>query len=180
MKNGLLFSSLLFICLASFFPHFLWEVWHLRFYECVNGADYHRVTSISTVAASGDVLIALVAYIVAALSARSTDWLGSASLKPLSVYFLTGLVITVVFEYLAVEVLDLWAYNEKMPTLPPLGTGLLPVAQWVVVPAITFYAARLMYLGLLHLQAPDPGPHLDSDPGVNFLPAKARKIGNGR
>jgi len=35
-----------------------------------------------------------------------------------------------------------WAYSEFMPTLPVTGTGLSPLAQWIVIPLIAFWWAR--------------------------------------
>ena len=34
-----------------------------------------------------------------------------------------------------------WAYSEAMPTLPLLGTGLAPLAQWLVIPAVSLFRA---------------------------------------
>jgi hypothetical protein len=36
-----------------------------------------------------------------------------------------------------------WSYNEWMPTLPWLGTGVAPLAQWLVVPTFALTAAQL-------------------------------------
>ena len=45
-------------------------------------------------------------------------------------------------EWLDVEVRRSWAYSDLMPVLPPLGTGLSPVLQWVVIPSAALWMAR--------------------------------------
>jgi hypothetical protein len=44
--------------------------------------------------------------------------------------------VTLVLEWLATEVLDRWSYSDAMPELPVLGTGLLPVLQWILLPPL--------------------------------------------
>ena len=55
---------------------------------------------------------------------------------------LGGLAYTVFSEWLNVEVRRSWAYSDLMPVLPPLGTGLSPVLQWVVIPSAALWMAR--------------------------------------
>ena len=52
--------------------------------------------------------------------------------------FLLGLGYTIYSEWINVEIRHTWAYSDLMPTLPPLGTGLSPLLEWVVVPALAF------------------------------------------
>ncbi len=135
---------------TSFVLHFTWEILQIPFYEGMTQAEHGAAVWTCTLATFGDTGIALTAYLGAACSERSLSWIQTLSIKLLSIYFLTGLLITVVFEFLATEVLDRWTYSELMPTLPLLKTGLMPLAQWSVVPALSLYAARLMYFGLCY------------------------------
>ena len=57
----------------------------------------------------------------------------------------TGLGVaayTVVSEWLNTSVTQSWAYTKAMPTLPPLGTGLAPLLQWLLLPPVCLLAAR--------------------------------------
>lgn len=45
-----------------------------------------------------------------------------------------GVGLTIGFEYYYVEVTGRWSYSELMPRVPPLGTGLYPLLQWIFVP----------------------------------------------
>jgi hypothetical protein len=50
-----------------------------------------------------------------------------------------GLGYTVYSEWLNVNVRETWAYTAWMPRIPPLGTGLSPLLQWIVVPGLAFF-----------------------------------------
>jgi len=52
--------------------------------------------------------------------------------------FLLGLGYTIYSEWMNVAVRHTWAYSKLMPTLPPLGTGLSPLLEWIVVPVLAF------------------------------------------
>ncbi len=53
-----------------------------------------------------------------------------------------GLVITIILEALATGPLERWSYTSSMPTLPVLGTGLLPLLQWILLPPLTLWFVR--------------------------------------
>lgn len=135
---------------TNFFLHFAWELLQIPFYEGMTEAHHGAGVWTCTKATIGDAGIALVAYLFAAWSVRSLSWLHTWTLKPVTIYFLTGILITVVFEFLATEVLDRWAYSPSMPTLPLIGTGLTPFLQWIIVPALALAAVKLMYFGMLY------------------------------
>lgn len=134
----------------SFLIHFLWEMLQVPFYQNMAESSHAQVIWTCTQATFGDANIALIAYLVAALTVRSLAWLYPVSCKALLVYLLVGLLITVFFEYLATEVLDRWTYSAQMPTLPLIGTGLLPILQWLIVPLLSLGMTQLLYLGLRH------------------------------
>jgi hypothetical protein len=87
----------------------------------------------------GDVLIAAGALGLA-LAIAGGGWPGSArayrAVAACAVAF--GLGYTVYSEWLNVAVRQSWAYAPGMPRVPPLGTGLAPLLQWIVVPALAF------------------------------------------
>lgn len=122
----------------------------IPFYERMVEAEHGAATWECTLATLGDTGIALVAYVAAAHSVRSFTWVHSVAAKPLAVYFLMGLFVTVAFEFLATEVLNRWAYSDLMPTVPFIGTGVVPLLQWIIVPALSLTTTRLMYFGLLY------------------------------
>jgi hypothetical protein len=91
----------------------------------------------------GDVLITTSTLLIAALLARLCGWRPFGCRMILAAVVL-GIGYTIFSEWLNVEVRRSWSYASMMPTLPWLGTGLAPVLQWLVVPAVAFgIAARL-------------------------------------
>lgn len=91
-------------------------------------------------AALGDLAITSVAFGVAALLARDSRWVGSRRpLIPFFVYLAVGLAVTVALEKYAVAT-GRWGYEPRMPLV--MGVGLLPIAQWILVPAIVFAVVR--------------------------------------
>ncbi|MDX2213705.1 MAG: hypothetical protein SFY66_10510, partial [Oculatellaceae cyanobacterium bins.114] len=86
--------------------------------------------------------ISLTAFWVVAALSKSRRWVHRPSRKQISIFTLVGVVITVIFEALATEMLGLWAYAESMPTIPLLGTGLVPLAMWLLVPPLTIWFVK--------------------------------------
>jgi hypothetical protein len=53
-----------------------------------------------------------------------------------------GFAYTVLNEWLNKQVRASWTYSELMPTLPGTGTGVSPLAQWIMIPLAAFWWAR--------------------------------------
>ena len=81
------------------------------------------------------------ALALAALAARIGRWPFFGNRMALTAILL-GLGYTVFSEWLNTQVRQSWSCTEKMPLLPPFGTGLTPFLQWLIVPAIAFGYVR--------------------------------------
>ena len=90
----------------------------------------------------GDVLIATASLGLAFHMAGRPAWPQERFLAVAATSVALSLVYTVFSEWLNIEVRRTWAYSDLMPTLPWLGTGLSPLAQWLVVPTLAFWASR--------------------------------------
>lgn len=90
----------------------------------------------------GDALIGMGALGTALLLVGHGNWPHIGFARVLAVATVIGVAVTVYLEWLNVEVKGAWAYAAAMPRLPPLGTGLSPVMQWVVIPPLALLAAR--------------------------------------
>lgn len=118
----------------SFLLHFVWEMWQVPFFAGMTSTSHWSGVGICTRASFGDAAMAVTAFWAAALLRRSRHWLRSPRGAELAVYLAVGLILTVAFEWLATGPLGRWSYGPEMPRIPVLGTGLLPLLQWVVVP----------------------------------------------
>jgi len=83
----------------------------------------------------GDVLIGAVTLIAALAAVGSPAWPHETIVRVAVAVVIMAAGYTVYSEYMNV-VRGSWTYTEWMPTLPLLGTGLGPLAQWVVVPVL--------------------------------------------
>ena len=133
---------------VSFFLHFFWEMAQVPFFSDMPDASHWEVIGLCTRATVGDANIAFGAYVLVALFTKDWFWIKKLwRLSTLSVYFAVGLIVTIIFEYWATGTGQRWNYSDLMPRMPLLGTGALPLAQWVVIPVILIYAVKWMFLG---------------------------------
>lgn len=85
-----------------------------------------------TWATVGDVGIALFAFWTIAALAQSRQWLRQSISLQVGVFVFVGIVVTVVFEFLATGILDRWQYADIMPVISLLGTGDSPIGNWLI------------------------------------------------
>lgn len=130
------------IGIFSFLLNFVWEIQQMPFYQIPAEFSHLDITRNCTLATVGDVGILLAAFWAVAIISKSRQWFHQPSRWQSSSFILVGVVITVVFEALATGVLGRWKYAALMPTLPLLGTGLLPLFQWMLIPPIVIWFVK--------------------------------------
>ncbi|MBW3570513.1 MAG: hypothetical protein KY467_05360 [Gemmatimonadetes bacterium] len=130
------------VAFFAFLLNFVWEFLQVPFFRGMAEAPHWEAVQSCTLATVGDAGIALVAFWMVALAARSRSWVIHPTPRQLLGFVAMGVGITMAFEWLATEVLDRWSYAESMPTLPLLGTGLLPILQWIVLPPAIVWLVR--------------------------------------
>ena len=97
---------------------------------------------VCTEATIGDVGMALAAFWITAFAAGSRYWIRTPSLRSMAWFLGTGIGLTIGLEYYYTQVSHRWAYADMMPLVPPFGTGLSPLAQWIVVPLMVVFIVR--------------------------------------
>ena len=122
------------IGIFSFLLNFLWEIQQMPFYQIPAEFSHSDMTRNCTIATFGDVGISIAAFWAVAVISKSRQWFHQPSRWQIGSFILIGVVITVVFEALATRMFNVWRYADLMPTLPFLGTGLLPLLQWTLIP----------------------------------------------
>ena len=132
------------LIVLSFLGHFAWEILQAPMFSSMNQVDHFSGIFICLKATLGDLVIALAAFWSAALMGRSRRWFTRPGRLAPMVFFAAGVLLTVGLEYLHTEITGRWAYNEAMPLLPVIGTGLSPILQWIFVPLLVlWYLSRL-------------------------------------
>ncbi len=127
------------IAVFSFLLYFVWEMEQMPFFQISPDLSCFDLVKNCSLATLGDVNISLTAFWTVAVMSRSRQWFHQPSRWQLGVYILVGVVITVLFEALATEVLHLWKYAKIMPIVPFLHTGLSPLLAWLLIPPLIIW-----------------------------------------
>ncbi len=124
------------LAILSFAFHFVWEFLQVPAYAGMTEQPHWEGIKVCTAATIGDVAFALIAFWTTAVASRFRRWIVTPRAWQIALYLAVGIALTVCFEYYYVEITGRWKYSELMPRVPPLGTGLIPLLQWIVVPSL--------------------------------------------
>lgn len=113
-----------------------WEMVQLPLYTVWQNGSPRQIAVAVLHCTSGDVLIAAAALLLALLLVGTSAWPRTGAARTTAVALTAGLAYTIYSEYRNTTVSDAWAYSSLMPRLPWLGTGLAPLAQWLIVPSL--------------------------------------------
>lgn len=125
--------------LMTLMLHFTWEM--LQAPAFVDFASSAWTGTLHCfVAALGDVILAAGAYLVTALAFQRPAWpVRPGWVLPSATWIAVGMIATIAFERWALA-RGRWAYGPEMPVIA--GIGLLPLLQWLIVPALTLVVTR--------------------------------------
>jgi hypothetical protein len=130
--------------LSSTGGHALWETLQIPLYTIFWDSSPGAIAFALFHCTLGDLLIAGAALALASVLTRSTLWQLDAR-GPLRVALVTlvlGVVYTLFSEWRNTGLRANWTYTAAMPVLPMLGTGVTPVAQWLIVPLFALWITR--------------------------------------
>ena len=116
----------------------LWEFAHMPLYTLWWTGTAGEIVFAAVHCTGGDVLIATASLVLALIAVGSPAWPSERFLPVAVAAMALGLGYTAFSEWLNIGVRRAWAYSDLMPVLPWFGTGLSPLAQWLVVPALAF------------------------------------------
>jgi hypothetical protein len=120
----------------------LWETAQLPLYTLWRTGTPGAIAEAVLHCTLGDLLIGTIALIAALSAFGSPAWPDENATRVAVATVIVAASYTIYSEYINTSVRSSWAYTEWMPTLPWLGTGLAPLAQWVVGPTIAFVLVR--------------------------------------
>ena len=126
----------------SFLLNLVWELWQVTLFQGIADEPHWLGVKKCMLATFGDAGIALVAFWVTAIFAGTRSWILGAHKTDIAIFLSVGVLATIIFEALAVTVFGRWTYNDAMPRLPVLGTGLAPLLQWLVIPGLVLWIVR--------------------------------------
>jgi len=126
---------------ASVLAHLVWEILQLPLYTLWTTGTLREQAFAVAHCTIGDVMIAGLSLLVALAALRRTTWPAAGGRSVWLATLLLGVGYTIYSEWLNVSVRGSWTYSSLMPTLPPLGTGLAPLVQWIIVPTLVLRIA---------------------------------------
>ena len=128
---------------VSAIGHLIWEILQLPLYMIWSAGTGREIAFAIFHCLAGDLMIATLSLVAALICFGSPAWPRERFIQVVAATLAIGVGYTVYSEWLNTTVRKAWAYSELMPTLPPFGTGLTPLLQWIVVPMFGFAAIWL-------------------------------------
>lgn len=124
-----------------------WELAQLPLYTIWHEGTPREIVFAAVHCTGGDLLIASTALLGALVIAGDRRWPQARFHMVAVIAVGGGLAYTVFSEWLNTEIRGTWAYTGWMPTLPLIGSGLAPFAQWLLVPSLALWWARRNLFG---------------------------------
>ena len=121
--------------------HLLWETFQLPLYTIWNSRTQDIAFAVGHCIV-GDIMIAGFSLLAALVVLGARTWPVERLVPVIALTILIGAAYTVFSEWLNTSVRKSWTYSELMPIVPWIGTGLSPLLQWLVVPALGFMAVK--------------------------------------
>lgn len=136
------------VAVFSFLLNFVWEYIQAPTYAGMIEMNHWDGIKLCTSATFGDVGFALTAFWITSLASRSRQWIFEPKAWQLLLFLGVGIGLTIGFEFYYTTISLRWTYSELMPLVPPFGTGLSPLLQWVVVPLLVLWFVRRQIHGV--------------------------------
>ena len=135
---------------ASAVLHLVWEIVQLPLFTIWREGTAREIATAIVHCTAGDLMIATLSLVTSLLLFGKPSWPRERFLIVLMSMLIIGMAYTIYSEWLNTVVRKSWVYTPVMPTLPWIGVGLAPLAQWLIVPSIAILAARWNLGGIFH------------------------------
>lgn len=137
-------SDVVVLFMVAVAVNFVWEMTQSVLFVPMGG--WAQGTWRCFVASLGDGVIVLIIAAIGWLWFRRADWMVRPGIGGYVLMATAGIAIAVLIEHYAVAT-GRWAYTERMPLLPIVHVGLVPMLQMVIVPAVAFWVAVRLVKG---------------------------------
>lgn len=119
----------------------IWEFAQMPFYTLWETGTSGEVVFAVFHCTIGDAMIGGFTLLAVLLVFGGESWPRARRARVLTATVALGLGYTVFSEWLNVDLRGAWAYSERMPLVPPTGTGLTPLLQWLILPVVAYRLA---------------------------------------
>ncbi len=146
-KRKLSIYHIIFIVfIFSYLINLFWEVIHSLLYNWsqfpLSNDVYFYIPKILK-ATLGDAFIISIIFLINSFFRKKIEWAFSIRKNDYLVFILLGLIFAIAIEIRAL-MLNLWSYNEYMPTI--LGIGLTPLIQLSITGVIVLFSVKKLIL----------------------------------
>ncbi|MEO7462921.1 MAG: hypothetical protein ABIT96_09350 [Ferruginibacter sp.] len=118
--------------------NFLWEMAQMPLFK--NMPLNWETTLFCALASIADCIMVLLLYVGFGLMYKNSMWFRQPGVLQVALLIITGGLGAVLAEKKHLFVGN-WAYNSYMPIVPVVDVGLLPLLQFMVLPAIIYFVA---------------------------------------
>jgi hypothetical protein len=126
---------------VSLAGHFIWECLQLPLYTLWTTGTLAQKAFAVGHCTIGDGMIAGLSVLVALALFGHALWPRANAAPVYAVTVVLGVAYTLYSEWMNTSVRESWSYSDLMPLVPVTGTGLAPLLQWLVVPALALVFA---------------------------------------
>jgi hypothetical protein len=134
---------LVLIFIVAVLLNYLWELAQAPLYVGLENYDA-GVFWHCFVASLGDGVMVMIILAAGAITFHRWEWFQRPGVAGYLIMLTAGLMLAVLVESVAVHILERWKYTANMPTLPGPDIGLVPIAQMLFIPALTFRTVALL------------------------------------
>ncbi len=128
------------IIILTFFLNLVWEKLQMYFYSDTVRFSEHWERCL--VASLGDVFLVGVIFFLQAIIFQDGHWFISGNITKWITLVALSIIVAIIVETWGLHT-GRWAYHSRMPIVPLLEVGILPILQMVVlVPIIVFFTQR--------------------------------------
>ncbi|HEV8079364.1 MAG TPA: hypothetical protein VGP43_01530 [Chitinophagaceae bacterium] len=140
-NNRSVFKRLSYLIITfSFLLNFAWEMAQMPLYE---GMKLNMQTAmLCGLASLADTLMVLLLYYAFAVIYKDSFWVQHFAKKRISLLIVVGATGAILAEMLHLSA-GSWKYSRSMPKIPFVNVGLIPVLQFMILPACIYYLSFL-------------------------------------
>jgi hypothetical protein len=131
------YRTLVSVFVVAVLLNYLWELAHAPLYV---GMENYNIGVLwhCFVASLGDGVMVLLIVAVGWVMLHQPDWFKQPGILGYVVMVTAGLVMAVLVEWVGAHVLKRWEYTDKIPLVPGIGIGVVPIAQMLFLPPLIF------------------------------------------
>lgn len=116
------------LSIVAFALNWWWEMLQMPAFLQMMGRPWRSTVLLCTFASLGDAAVTLAIYTAVALGVRNWRWAVAGRWQAYLAAALSGGIIAVAIEKAALAA-SAWSYSSRMPIVPVLGVGLVPLLQ---------------------------------------------------